>query len=147
MKITTLVLLLINAFCSAQLRDLVQVRLQSNTIIQLDTFTGTIMVMDQTLNCQPCLTPREQEIILLTAERLRFFSLPDSVHQQPDVTITGNTGVHILRIKTAKRDKSVVWFEPTEKSFKEYQLLRDLQNLIVNVVASKPDYYSILRHH
>ena len=59
--------------------------------------------------------------------------------------MSGNTSAHVLRIKVGKRDKSVVWFEPPEKSFKFYPMLIDLQNLIVDIVASKPEYDAILR--
>ena len=144
MRQLTLVLFLFSVPCWAQSQDSVQVRLESNTIVQLDSFIGTVRVGHKVFQASSCLSPREQEIILRTAERLRFFSFPDTIYPQRDVTISGNTAAHVLRIKVGNRDKSVVWFEPPEKSFKYYALLIDLQNLIVDIVASKPEYNALL---
>ncbi len=119
-------------------------QLRSNTIVQLDSFSGSTTIGHKVFHSSTCLTPREQEIILLTARRLKFFAFPDTVYPQRDVTISGNTAAHVLRIKVGNQDKTVVWFEPPEKSFKFYPLLIDLQNLIVDIVASKPEYSALL---
>jgi len=127
-------------------KQAVQIYLKWNTADVLDTFHGELqkdLVMDGTVRIRFWLTKREQEIILITAERFRFFSYPDTVNRQPDEQIEPDPGPQVFRIKTGNRDKSIVWFEPHDKRFKYYQLLMQLRNLVVDIVASRPEYRAL----
>ena len=59
------------------------------------------------------------------------------------MTIAPDFGAQTIRIRSGAYDKTVVWFEPHDKNFKDYPLLVDLKSLIISLVISKPEYQAL----
>ena len=123
----------------------VQVYLHYGHYDEINTFQQTLQkdLIPDTVSIPFWFTKREQEIILTTAERFYFFSFPDTVYKQPNEDIAHDFGPQTLRIRVGNKDKTIVWFEPHDKKFKYYSLLIELRNLIIDIVASKPEYKAL----
>lgn len=124
----------------------VQIYIKWGSYDELNTFEETLVkdLIPGTVKIPFWLTKREQEIILTTAERVYFFSYPDTVKSLLGVSISPDHGSQVLRIKAGDKDKMIIWHEPVDRQlFKYYPLLKELQNLIINIVKSKPEYKTL----
>ena len=112
---------------------------------EIDSFQGFLQkdLVSDTVRIPFWFTTREQEIILSKLERSRFFSFPDTIHAEPDVTESPNGGAQILRVKYADKDKAVVWFYPPERSSKFFSLVLAIRNLIYDIAVSRPEYKAL----
>jgi hypothetical protein len=111
----------------------------------VDTFRGFLQkdLVPGTVTIPFWFTTREQEILLNALERYRFLSFPDTIYAQPGVSRSPDFGAQIIRVKFADKEKSVVWFEPPEKSFKLFPLLINIKNLIYDIFTSRPEYKAL----
>ncbi|MCK9209873.1 MAG: hypothetical protein M0P61_03440 [Ignavibacteriaceae bacterium] len=123
--------------------QLVEIHLHYGHYDDVNTFEKSLVkdLIPGTVKISFWFTKREQEIILSKAERIGFFKFPDTVFAKPNVTISPDYGTQTLRIRVGDKDKTVVWFlPPDEVKFKYFVMLRELENLIIDIVESKPEY-------
>jgi hypothetical protein len=92
------------------------------------------------------LTIREQEIILTNVERLRFFSLHDTVYPlPPGHIISPNMGRQVLKIKYKDMERTVIWDSGVEiiKCYKDMYFINSITELINDIIVSKPEYKAL----
>ncbi len=114
---------------------------------ELDTFHGTYqkdLVINGTIKTTMWLTTREQEIIATALENYRFFSLPDVIYKRPpNVHVSPDHGLQVLRIKYNGKDKTVVWDFPIDIKNKNKYFIESITQLIWDIVTSKPEYKAL----
>ena len=113
----------------------------------LNTFENTFqkdMVLDGVIKIKFYLTPEEQNQILIKANSINYFSLPDTFKYIPVNGVIKETdpnpGEQILRIKYHQRDKRIIWTYPLNDDFPKVKDLIELKNFIISIITSKPDY-------
>jgi hypothetical protein len=111
---------------------------------ELDTFHGTYqkdLVSKGTIKAAMWLKKRDQEILLSTLHRLRFFNLPDTIPKQHDIIVDPDMGVQILKVKYGGTIKTVVWYETNEPSFENDKYsIEEISRLLVKIIYSTPEY-------
>jgi hypothetical protein len=125
--------------------QILQIYMHTGYRDEIDTFQGFLQkdLVPDTIRIPFGFTTREQEIILSKLESSRFFSFPDTIHAEPNVTESPNGGAQILRVKYADKDKAVVWFYPPERSSKFFSLVLAIRNLIYDIAVSRPEYKAL----
>ncbi|MFA5835308.1 MAG: hypothetical protein WDA22_17645 [Bacteroidota bacterium] len=121
----------------------VKVHLHHGYYDDVNTFEQSLTkdLIPDTIKISFWFTKREQEIILTKAERIGFFNFPDTFFAKPNEMQLPDYGAQTLRIKSRNKDKTVVWFNPTDElRFKYFVLLRELKILILDIIESKPEY-------
>jgi hypothetical protein len=122
----------------------IQIYFHYNLLDELDTFHGTYqkdLVIDGTVQTRMWLTANEQEIILTAVERIRFFSLPDTIHQY--YSVMPDMGPQVLRIKYKDQDKSIVWYDGVAPNDKSIYYVEQIQNLLCSIIVAKPEYKAL----
>ena len=122
-----------------------QIFFHYNKFDELDTFHGTYQkdLVPGTATTTMWLTQREQEIILTNVERAGFFSLPDTIHPEPNVIVSPDFGAQIIRIKYRDKDKTVVWYDPMDPRSKARSRVDHLRRLLNDIIWSKPEYKAL----
>ncbi len=125
--------------------QVLQIYLHTGYHDDIDTFSGYLQkdLVPGTARIPFWFTSSEQQIILTKLQDCQFFSFPDTIYPQPDVYQSPNFGAQVIRAKYSGKDKTVVWYEPPQKSFKEFPLLVQIRQLIYDIVRSRPDYKSL----
>jgi hypothetical protein len=111
---------------------------------ELDTFHGTYqkdLVSKGTVKTTMWLTKRDQEIILSTLERFRFFTLPDTIPKQRNVIVNPDMGIQILKVKYGDKVKTVVWYDTNEPNFSSGKYsIEEINQMLINIIYSTPEY-------
>jgi hypothetical protein len=113
---------------------------------ELDTFHGTYQkdIVPGIAKTTMWLTTREQEIILTKLERLRFFSLPDTViHLPQNQRISPNLGQQVLRIKYKDMERIITWDFGVGTGQKVMYFIKGIEELLYDIIVSKPEYIAL----
>jgi hypothetical protein len=122
-----------------------QIFFHYNKFDELDTFRGAYQkdLVPGTATTTMWLTQREQENILTNVERAGFFSLPDTVHREPNVYVSPDFGAQAIRIKYRDKDKTVVWYDPMDPRSQARSRIDYLRRLLYDITVSKPEYKAL----
>lgn len=92
-------------------------------------------------------TKQEQENILKKADSINFFSFPDSLPREQDgIIYRPYCYPAYLRIMTESKDKTVLFFRGTTKSYQsQHNSLEELANLILEIAFNKNEYKNYLK--
>ncbi|GAB6283109.1 MAG: hypothetical protein STSR0008_18650 [Ignavibacterium sp.] len=125
----------------------VQIYFKYNFKNELNTFENTFqkdLVFDGVIKVKFWLTEEEQNKILEKANLVNFFSMPDTfIHSSSDsilVSINPDPGEQVLRIKYQSYDKTTLWNYPPLQNNEQFNDLIKLQQYIVSIIESKPEY-------
>jgi hypothetical protein len=126
--------------------QLVQVYLKYGFNNELNTFEKTLqkdLVADGIVKTSFWFTAEEQNAILEKANKINFFSLPDTLkyvsHNKLTEKIFPDPGPQILRIKTPTQDKTVLWTYPSSDNPRMKDLL-EINKFIQSLIEAKPAY-------
>ena len=113
----------------------------------LNTFENTYqkdLILDGTVKVPFWLTAEEQNKIFDKVNQLNYFLLPDTLKYIPQDSITlsiePNPGEQKLRIKYLSNDKTTIWTYPLNDDNPQVKDLIELQNFIITIIESKPEY-------
>ncbi len=113
---------------------------------ELNTFNKTYqkdLVMDGTITTEFHFTESEQNIILKKASEINFFLFPDVFQPYPPQELYPDPGSQTLRIKYLNNDKTVVWEYPLNSNDPQAADLKEINDLIISIIESKPEYLSL----
>ena len=111
---------------------------------ELNTFENTYqkdLVQDGTIKITFWLTTEEQNRILQKVNEINFFSFPDEFGPDSSfISLAPDPGPQKLSIKYNGRDKTVIWYYPLNYSDPDAVSLKEINNLIISIIESKPEY-------
>jgi len=114
---------------------------------ELNTFENTYqkdLILDGVIKVKFWLTAEEQNKILDKVNELNYFLLPDTLKYIPRdsmiIFIEPNPGEQKLRIKHQSNDKTTIWTYPLNDDNDDIKALIELQNFIITIIESKPEY-------
>jgi hypothetical protein len=117
---------------------------------ELNTFEQTYtkdLVQDGYIIVRFWLTEAEQESISNKLQVVDFFNFPDTLIQMDSdsimVWISPDPGWQFLRVADENRKKVVYWRYPLPEGNKFVSRLRELKNLIADIIESKPEYRAL----
>ena len=118
---------------------------------ELNTFEQTYqkdLVQDGTAKTSFWLTSEEQGRILEKVQTINFFQFPDTIRYEPGedsiaVSISPDPGRQFLRVQYQEQDKTVSWYYPLPENNEYVPLLLELQDLVIEIIESKPDYQAL----
>ncbi len=118
---------------------------------ELNTFEQTYtkdLVLDGSITVNFWLTTEEQQRIIEKMEEIDFVILPDTIStiSQEDSlggTIEPNPGRQFILADYNNNRKEVSWFLPLPENNYASELILELEELIINIIHSKPEYQKL----
>ena len=124
----------------------IEIHLQYGFVDELNTFEGTFtkdLVMDGSITVEFWLSKEDQESIKELAEKLSFFSIPDTIPAIPGVGMDPDPSPDMLRIKSEDKDNTVVWSYPKDPANTNIEKLIELSEHIMSIVKESDTYKSL----
>jgi hypothetical protein len=110
---------------------------------ELNTFEGFVqkdLVKDGTTKVPLWLSAEEQESIITVVEETHYFSLPDTIHREPNVFIQPDFSPDKLRIQYKNEEKIVVWYYPMQLGSPYRNSLNKIISRIDSVLSANNTY-------
>lgn len=116
---------------------------------EVNTFNKTLtkdLVWDGTVTIDFWFQPEEQKKIIEKIDEIDFWSLRDTLNQNPEdsirVEVSPNPGIQTLKIEYEKKTKAVYWYVVNDYPA-EYNRLLKLTKTLKEIVNNDPEYKNL----